>query len=115
VATGTDVTYAVKTDGTLWSWGVMVLAVQLGTGTQTSKSSPVQVGALTTWADTFAGETGLLLALQQVAHFMSWGYNFNGRLGVGNTTNYSSPVQIGALTTWNTELPAIGSYARVLL
>ena len=31
----------------------------------------------------------------------SWGYNAFGRLGLGNTTNYSSPKQVGALTTWN--------------
>jgi alpha-tubulin suppressor-like RCC1 family protein len=26
--------------------------------------------------------------------------NYNGRLGLGNTTNYNSPKQVGALTTW---------------
>ena len=30
----------------------------------------------------------------------SWGNNTNGQLGLGNTTFRSSPVQIGALTTW---------------
>ena len=29
-----------------------------------------------------------------------WGFNYGGALGVGNTTNYSSPVQVGALTDW---------------
>ena len=72
-----------------------------------SKSSPVQAGALTTWWNTFAGET-LAIGVATGGALWSWGYNFNGRLGVGNTTNYSSPVQIGALTTWNTELPTSG-------
>jgi alpha-tubulin suppressor-like RCC1 family protein len=31
----------------------------------------------------------------------SWGLNNNGQLGIGNTTNYSSPKQVGALTTWS--------------
>lgn len=31
-----------------------------------------------------------------------WGYNNNGQLGLGNTTNYSSPVEVGALTDWVT-------------
>ena len=106
VATGTDVTYAVKTDGTLWVWG-NGSSGELGDGTQTSKSSPVQVGALTTWWNTFAGET-FAIGVTTGGALWSWGYNFNGRLGVGNTTNYSSPVQIGALTTWNTELPTSG-------
>ena len=29
-----------------------------------------------------------------------WGYNNKGQLGQGNTTTYSSPVQVGALTDW---------------
>ena len=32
----------------------------------------------------------------------SWGYNNQGQLGLGNITNYSSPKQVGALTTWAT-------------
>ena len=31
----------------------------------------------------------------------SWGYNPYGQLGLNNTTNYSSPKQVGALTTWS--------------
>jgi len=30
----------------------------------------------------------------------AWGYNGTGESGLGNRTNYSSPKQIGALTTW---------------
>ena len=30
----------------------------------------------------------------------SWGHNNRGQLGQGNTTDYSSPKQVGALTTW---------------
>ena len=31
----------------------------------------------------------------------SWGRGQYGRLGLGNTTNYSSPKQVGALTAWS--------------
>ena len=31
----------------------------------------------------------------------SWGNNASGQLGLGNTTSYSSPKQIGALSTWS--------------
>ena len=31
----------------------------------------------------------------------AWGRNQNGQLGLGDVTNRSSPVQVGALTTWN--------------
>ena len=30
----------------------------------------------------------------------AWGRNVTGTLGLGNTTNYSSPKQVGTLTTW---------------
>ena len=30
----------------------------------------------------------------------TWGRNNNGQLGLGNITNYSSPKQVGVLTTW---------------
>jgi len=31
----------------------------------------------------------------------AWGSGEYGKLGLGNTTNYSSPKQVGALTTWS--------------
>jgi len=36
-----------------------------------------------------------------IQYLYSWGLNNNGMLGLGNTTNYSSPKQVGALTTWS--------------
>ena len=30
----------------------------------------------------------------------AWGEGGNGRLGTGNTTDISSPVQVGALSDW---------------
>ena len=33
-------------------------------------------------------------------YLWAWGGNGSGQLGLGNTTSVSSPVQIGALTTW---------------
>ena len=34
-------------------------------------------------------------------NLLSWGYNGFGQLGLGNTTYYSSPKQVGLLTTWS--------------
>ena len=36
-----------------------------------------------------------------------WGANYNGQLGLNNTTRYDSPIQVGALTNWKT--PSGGS------
>jgi alpha-tubulin suppressor-like RCC1 family protein len=42
--------FAVKDNGTLWSWGLNSFGVQ-GHGDTISRSSPVQVGALTNWSE----------------------------------------------------------------
>ena len=34
-------------------------------------------------------------------YLWSWGQNTYGQLGLNNTTNYSSPKQVGSLTTWS--------------
>ena len=42
-----------------------------------------------------------------------WGDGSFGRLGLGNTTYYSSPKQVGALTTWRSLSAAIFNTAAV--
>ena len=39
-------------------------------------------------------------AVPPTPKLFSWGRNANGQLGLNNTTNYSSPKQVGSLTTW---------------
>ena len=55
---------AIKTDGTLWSWGYNNKG-QLGDGTTINKSSPVQVGALTTWSSVSAGRLHSLAIIEE--------------------------------------------------
>ena len=92
---------AVKTDGTLWSWGQNVKgALGHGTsGTSGRVSSPVQIGSLTTWAFAAAGGKSAA-AVKTDGTLWTWGYNNVGQLGLGNTTDISSPVQVGSLTNW---------------
>jgi alpha-tubulin suppressor-like RCC1 family protein len=92
---------AVKTDGTLWAWGRSDQG-QLGLGNLTSYSSPVQVGALTAWATVTSGGGYSTFAIKTNGTLWAWGINTNGVLGLGNITQYSSPVQVGALTNWAT-------------
>lgn len=104
VAAATSFSLAVKTNGTLWAWGYNNNG-QLGLGNTTSYSSPMQVGVLTTWSIVISGgntETvGFTLAAKTNGTLWSWGINSLGQLGLGNTTSYSSPQQVGALTTWS--------------
>jgi alpha-tubulin suppressor-like RCC1 family protein len=100
IACGYFHTLATKTDGTLWSWGANGQG-QLGQSNITYRSSPVQVGALTTWSNITAGsESHFSMATKTDGTLWSWGKNNRGQLGLGNTTNYSSPKQVGSLTTW---------------
>tara|TARA_R110000744_G_C19272099_1_gene552599 strand:- start:50 stop:1144 length:1095 start_codon:yes stop_codon:yes gene_type:complete len=91
---------AIKSNGTLWSWGWGNNG-QSGTGVDSPKNSNVtQVGARTDWVDLLQGSHSPQIALTSAGKLYAWGYNASGALGLGNTTNYSSPVQIGALTDW---------------
>ena len=106
-----DFTVAIKTDGTLWAWGLNTSG-QHGTGNTSGRSSPVQVGALTTWYRIAVGSAHTM-AIKTDGSLWGWGGNASyGALGLGNTTNYSSPKQVGALTTWLTV--AAGGEAHTL-
>ena len=86
----------------LWSWGNnFVGGLGLGTsGAGTYKSSPNQVGALTTWS-TISNGGWHGTSIKTDGTLWSWGGNSSGQLGLGNVTYYSSPKQVGALTTWS--------------
>lgn len=91
---------AIKTDGTLWTWGDNSYG-QLGLGDTTHRSSPVQVGSLKNWKQISVNiNTGHMLAVKTDGTLWGWGHNQYGQLGSYDTTHRSSPVQIGGLTNW---------------
>lgn len=99
VSAGTNLSMAVKTDGTLWGWGASING-GLGNGTTTPNiSSPVQIGTLTNWAKVSVGSS-YVLSIKTNGTLWAWGLNTSGQLGDGTTVDKSSPVQIGTLTTW---------------
>ena len=92
VACGNFHTAAIKTDGTLWSWG-RNLNGQLGNNTVTNRSSPVQTVAFgTNWKQVDCGYH-YTAAIKTDGTLWTWGYNIYGGLGDNTTTNRSSPVQ----------------------
>ena len=97
VASGQGGVLAIKTDGTLWSWGDNQRG-QLGQNSTAHKSSPVQVPG-TTWKFV-GGRSHIRNAIKTDGTLWAWGRNSSGSLGQGNTTDYSSPVQVGSDTTW---------------
>jgi alpha-tubulin suppressor-like RCC1 family protein len=97
---GDDFGAAIKTDGTLWTWGGNLYG-QLGDGTGTSRSSPETVaGGGTTWDQVAVGFGGLS-GIKTDGTLWVWGYNATGRVGDGTTTSRSSPVTTaGGGTNW---------------
>ena len=92
---------AIKTNGTLWTWG-RNNSNQLGQGNGTEYSSPRQVGTDTTWSRVQSVTYHYMIATKTDGTLWSWGVNSGGVLGHNNTTQYNSPKQIGTDTDWGT-------------
>ena len=97
-AGGLNFTVALKTDGSLWTWGFNNDG-ELGDGTTTGHDSPEQIGTDTNWAQVSAGDSRTL-ALKTDGTLWAWGFNGDGELGDGTTTGRDSPEQIGSETNW---------------
>ncbi|WP_208029416.1 RCC1 domain-containing protein [Rhabdothermincola sediminis] len=88
-----------RADGSLWSWGNN-LSGQLGLGDTTQRNSPTQVSpSVTTWTKVAAGGFHVL-ALRADGTLWVWGRNNFGQLGLGDTTNRTTPTQLGTATDW---------------
>lgn len=109
VACGFYHSAAIKTNGTLWSWGQNLYG-QLGdntSGAAARKSSPVQtVAGGTTWKLVSAcwyHSAGI----KTDGTLWSWGNNQNGAMGDNTQVNKSSPVQTVAVgTNWKQVIAA---------
>jgi alpha-tubulin suppressor-like RCC1 family protein len=91
---------AVKSNGTLWTWGNNTSGA-LGSGSFLTgrRSSPVQVGALTNWAKV-GGQGRIRRAIKTNGQLWAWGLNDGGQLGLNDIVNRNSPVQVGTDTDW---------------
>jgi alpha-tubulin suppressor-like RCC1 family protein len=100
VACGNGHTAAIKTDGTLWTWGANDTG-RLGDGTTTDRSSPgTTAGGGTNWKQVACGQS-YIATIKTDGTLWTWGNNGNGRLGDGTTTSRLSPVTTaGGGTNW---------------
>lgn len=100
VSAGRYHSFAIRTDGTLWAWGANGNGY-LGTGGG-STSTPTQVtggGDLTTnWTDVSGGHFHSLGIRD--GKLYGWGYNHQGQVGDGTTTQRNTPVRIGSESDW---------------
>ena len=100
VSAGGGHSHALKSDGTVWSWGVNTGGL-LGDGTTTQRNAPVQVlgtGGTGFLTDIMAIDAGFQhnSALRSDSTVWTWGGNGAGELGDGSTTGRSTPVQVHA-------------------
>jgi alpha-tubulin suppressor-like RCC1 family protein len=94
----------IKTGGTLWAWGNNSNG-QLGDGTTTARTSPVQIGSGSNWLAAACGGSHTV-AIKTDGTLWAWGANSRGQVGYGGPSGsfdyVTSPVLIGSATNWAT-------------
>lgn len=106
----------ITTGGALYQWSNTTNGTFIGDGSAATNSSPVVVtaqgstqeavyispvavsGATGSWTSVSAGASHNA-AIKSTGSLWTWGNNSNGELGLGDTTNRSSPVQVGT-SSW---------------
>lgn len=97
---------ALASDGTLWTWGANNFA-QLGNGTRTKATTPIQVTVTGGLRFVQMSATGFgAVALATDGSVWTWGSNADATIGDGTTTD--------ALTPYHVVLPAGHTVARVV-
>lgn len=90
ISCGYQITAGIKTDGSLWTWGINTSG-QLGDGTTTLRSTPgTTAGGGTNWKQVSCGKTHMA-AIKSDGSLWTWGGNAFGELGTNSTTSRSSP------------------------
>ena len=96
IAAGDTHALALLADGTVVGWGRNAEG-QIGDGTVTQRTTPVEVALLSDVMAIAAGGS-FSLALKDDGSVWSWGDNAQGQLGNGTTTDRSSPDQVAGLS-----------------
>ena len=96
ISAGASHTILAKSDGTVWAWGGNNEG-QIGDGTTTSRSAPLQVLAVSGAVAVSAGSYHSV-ALTSEGAVWAWGRNMYGQLGDGTSTQRLSPVQVPGLS-----------------
>jgi len=104
----------IDASGDLYMWGYNGRG-QLGIGSTTSQSTPQLVnafGGVTVskfsgahgWNTSLNAEYGSSMCLLSTGAVYTWGWNAEGPLGTGNTTQYNTPQHISGLGTDNQDI-----------
>jgi hypothetical protein len=120
VAGGSDHSLALKSDGTLWTWGSNVKG-ELGDGTIIERHDPARIGSETTWVSVAGGgfggiNGGVSMGLRSDGTLWTWGYGRHGEVGDGQRANRLTPfgvlqaTKLPASLRAFTDVPATGPY-----
>lgn len=102
LASGDQSVVGLKTDGTLWAWGLNTYG-QLGNGTNDTSTVPVQVGAANDWTGVGAcSATGFGLKATEA---YSWGAGVAGQLGDGTLVARTAPSGMAIWAPYQQHLP----------
>ena len=87
-------TVALKNDGTVWNWGDNNWG-ELGNGTITNSSTPIQVTSLTGVYSAISAGVAYTIALKNDGVIWGWGSSEFGQLGQNAIGGYSlTPIQV---------------------
>ena len=101
IAAGSAFTVAIKSTGTLWTWGANARG-QLGDGSTAQINSPGQIATSTTFTSVAAG-SDFALAISSSGALWAWGDNTNGQLGYTTPPTFSAtPTQVSTGPTTTT-------------
>ncbi|MCE1173886.1 MAG: hypothetical protein LWW77_04665, partial [Propionibacteriales bacterium] len=90
ISAGMNHTCAVTSAGAAWCWGANTYGA-LGDGTTTLQKSPQLVPTLGSGVVSISAGTSYTCAVLTGGAVQCWGYNNAGQLGLGNTTNATTP------------------------
>ncbi len=109
MSVGSDHSCVVTTTNGLKCWGYNGSG-QLGDGSLTQRTTPVNVSGLTSGVASVSASSGHTCAVTTAGGLKCWGYNGSGQLGDGSLTQRRTPVDVSGLTSGVARVSAGGAH-----